>query len=65
MPRRTPNALRNATLNVLLDRLESLETAQELGGEDRGRTYRREIGRVRDLLSQYCGRSNPSRDMFL
>lgn len=52
-------------MNGLLDRLEELEGDRQGAGATLERTYRQEISRVRNLLSQYYGRPNPSRDMYL
>lgn len=68
--------VRNVTTNHLLDRLQDLEAAREEGAvpEDTtndpseellARGYDREINRLRNLLSAYCGNANPPRDFYL
>lgn len=61
-----PDSIRNATLQILLDRRDSLQDALDATDDgDQARALTVEIRRVRNLLSQYCGRSDPSRDMYL
>lgn len=57
--------LRNETLAVLLDRRDALQAALEEADGDQAKALNVEIRRVRDLLSTYCGRSDPSWDMYL
>lgn len=57
--------IRHDTLQVILDRRDYLAATLDVtDDEDQVRALRVELRRIRELLSTYTGRSNPTRDMF-